>query len=66
MENMLRFGVDTRPVFYSTHTMPMYLVEERFPIAQDLSSRGISLPRYPILSNEEVEMIVQALKKSAL
>ena len=47
-------GVETRPLFYPAHTMPMYSSSRIFPIAQNLSDRGLNLPSYPDLSNDDV------------
>lgn len=51
-------GVETRPLFYPVHTMPMYSQRfERHPVAEDLGWRGINLPSFPDLGREDVEMI---------
>ncbi len=52
-------GIETRPLFYPVHTMPMYakFTVDTFPIATEISSRGINLPSYPDLSDEEVNFI---------
>lgn len=59
-------GVETRPVFYLVSAMPMYctLTTEEFKVAADISSRGISLPSWPGLSNEDVENICDILVNS--
>jgi len=61
MKIMAAQGVDTRPVFFCAHHMPMYRSDERFPIAEDIAARGLSLPSYPALSDEEVAAIAAAL-----
>lgn len=54
-------GVDTRPLFYPVHTMPMYSQKfARFKIAENLGWRGINLPSYPGLSEEDVKYIVDS------
>jgi perosamine synthetase len=53
--------IDTRPVFYCASTMPMYASEERFPVAEDIAARGLSLPSYPLLSDDDVARVVDAL-----
>jgi len=52
-------GIETRPFFYPAHTMPVYrhLNAGPFPIAEDLGARGINLPSYPGLSDEDVRFI---------
>lgn len=53
--------IDSRPVFYCAHQMPMYLSTESFPVAEEIASRGISLPSFPDLTDEQVEMICDCL-----
>lgn len=55
-------GVDSRPVFYCAHQMPMYLRNESFPNAEAISARGISLPSYPGLSEGDVVKVCGVLK----
>jgi perosamine synthetase len=54
-------GIDTRPVFYCAHQMPMYHRGESFPISEEVASRGLSLPSYPQLTNDDQHRIVAAL-----
>lgn len=55
-------GVETRPLFYPVHTMPMYSQKyERHKIAEDLGWRGISLPSYPGLTEMDVASIVNLI-----
>lgn len=56
-------GIDTRPVFYCAHQMPMYQSEKSFPVAEDIATRGISLPSYPGLADSQVEQVCEALLK---
>lgn len=60
-------GIETRPTFYPAHTMPMYsaLPKQKFfefPVAEELSSRGMNLPSYPLLSEGEVDDICAVLR----
>ena len=64
MADMREMGVDSRPVFYCAHEMPMYATGQSLPISSDIASRGISLPSYPDLTDGEVEQVVSALKSS--
>lgn len=61
MAHMQEKGIDTRPVFYCAHKMPMYLSSEYFPVAEKISAQGISLPSYPTLSDADVARVVDAL-----
>jgi degT/dnrJ/eryC1/strS aminotransferase len=50
-------GIETRPLFYPIHTMPMFDNKENFAVAEDLSSKGINLPSWPGLQNQDIEEI---------
>ena len=62
MQHMAAAGVDTRPVFYCAHHMPMYADGRSLPVAEDISRRGISLPSYPGLTDDELLRVADALK----
>jgi perosamine synthetase len=54
-------GIHTRPVFYCAHQMPVYRSDTAFPVAEDIASRGISLPSFPGLSDAQIEEVSEAL-----
>lgn len=57
-------GIETRPLFYPVHTMPMYSTKfQKHPIAENLGWRGINLPSYPDLSDEDVIEICRLIKE---
>jgi len=56
-------GIETRPLFYPVHTMPMYKTDKSFPVAEDLGSRGLNLPSWPGLKDDDVEFICNTIKK---
>ncbi len=57
-------GVETRPVFYPIHLMPMYYSEkEDYPVATNIGARGINLPSWPGLSQAELEYVVQQIEQ---
>jgi perosamine synthetase len=56
-------GVETRPLFHPAHKMPYLQSNETFPIAENLSKRGLNLPSYPNLLNTEIEQICNLIKK---
>lgn len=62
MRHMAANGVDTRPVFYCAHHMPMYATDQVLPVAEEISRRGISLPSFPALSDDEVRQVAAALQ----
>ena len=55
-------GVETRPLFYPVHTMPMYASKfQRHPVAESLGWRGVNLPSWPGLKIEQVESICKII-----
>jgi perosamine synthetase len=61
MSGMSEAGVETRPVFYCAHQMPMHKTAQTFPVAENIASRGVSLPSYPMLSQADVRRVTDAL-----
>jgi perosamine synthetase len=55
-------AIETRPLFYPAHTMPHCAVEGEFPVAIDISSRGINLPSYPALTEADVAGICKEVQ----
>lgn len=64
MRAMDKLGVDTRPVFFCAHHMPMYANGQSLPVSEDVARRGISLPSYPDLTDQDVETVVAALRQT--
>lgn len=57
-------GIETRPLFYPVHTMPMYSEKYRkHPIAEDLGWRGMNLPSWPGLCEDDIMYICDIIKK---
>lgn len=63
MAGLADLGIDTRPVFFCAHQMPMYRSDKPYPVAEDITTRGISLPSYPGLSDDQVAQVSDALLK---
>jgi perosamine synthetase len=62
MEQLAADGIETRPVFFPLHTLPPYKEHgERFPVAERLSSEGVSLPIHGLLTESDVLYIVERL-----
>lgn len=54
--------VETRPVFYPVHKMPMYLkADVHLPIADDVAARGINLPSWHSLPNKDLDHVVSVI-----
>jgi perosamine synthetase len=57
-------GIETRPLFYPVHTMPMYSKKfETHPIAESIGWRGINLPSFPSLSQNELLHIIDSIMR---
>jgi perosamine synthetase len=57
-------GIETRPMFYPVHTMPMYAARyQRHPVAENLAWRGINLPSWPGLTGGQVKEIAAAVRE---
>lgn len=54
-------GIETRPLFYPIHIMPHYKTNKLFPVAEELSRRGISLPSGATLTHTQVRRVVEAI-----
>lgn len=49
--------IESRPFFPPIHKQPAYVTSQTFPVAEKISSSGISLPSFPELKNEDIEKI---------
>lgn len=56
--------IDSRPVFICAHQMPVMdgKAEHDFPIAEDISARGFSLPSFPGLKREDIQRISDIIR----
>ena len=62
-EHLAAQGIETRPLFYPVHTMPMYSSKyQRHPVAEHLGWRGINLPSYPCLTDDDVVFIIEKIR----
>jgi perosamine synthetase len=62
-EHLAKEGIESRPVFYPVHTMPMYAARfQRHPVAEDIGWRGINLPSWPGLSDHDVADICACMR----
>jgi perosamine synthetase len=52
-------GVETRPTFVPAHRLPMYAAQaaDRYPVADDLAARGMNLPSWPGLGDDDVAYV---------
>jgi perosamine synthetase len=64
-EYLRQQGVETRPFFHPAHTMPIYARyrDQKFPVAEEIASRGINLPSGPTLIDDEIKYVCRAVKR---
>jgi len=61
-------GIPVRPYFLPIHLQP-YMVDRfgyqpgRYPVTEDLGERGLALPFSGVMRLEQVEQVVEALKR---
>lgn len=57
-------GIESRPTFYPVHTMPMYSHKyQKHANAEYLAYRGINLPSFPAIKDEEVDYVINTIKR---
>lgn len=69
-EELMKRGIETRPFFYPMHLQPLFQAgDERFPdcsgeypVAEELSRKGLNLPSSNGLKDEEIRQVADALK----
>lgn len=64
IEILSKQGIETRPLFYPAHTFPPYKNVggcEKFPVAENLSANGISLPTWTGLTENDIDDVCRAL-----
>jgi len=50
--------IETRPTFFPIHTMPVYANKyEKHSVATNIALRGINLPSFPTLSDEQINFV---------
>ena len=64
MNNLKKNDIETRTFFHPLHLQPCYLElnnNKDIKVSKDVYSRGICLPSYPTLKNEEIEYICEKI-----
>jgi ribosomal protein S18 acetylase RimI-like enzyme len=56
-------GIETRPFFYPLHSLPPYAAgAPDLPVAERLAARGLCLPTYGGLSDDDVDFVCERLR----
>lgn len=66
MEKLEKNGIETRPLFYPLHLLPPYGNKEKFPVAEELSRKGINLPSSTKLSKKDANLILEKIKEELI
>ena len=61
MSELKKNKIDSRIVFYPIHTQPIYKCDTKFPVAERIHSRGISLPSSPEMTKKDIDYICSVL-----
>ncbi|MCA9152321.1 MAG: DegT/DnrJ/EryC1/StrS family aminotransferase, partial [Planctomycetales bacterium] len=62
IRSLAQRGIETRPIFYPVHWMPPYQESVgSYPVAEQLSSSGISLPTHGKLTRDDVAYVADQL-----
>jgi perosamine synthetase len=69
-EKLARMGIETRPFFIPLPALPPFQEAARtqgacFEVSQDLASRGLNLPTYSAMADEDVRRVADAVKAAA-
>lgn len=64
MERLGREGIETRPFFYPLHQLPIFQgrMPGQFPVTEDVSVRGVTLPGSTRLRDAEVALVSRTLR----
>jgi perosamine synthetase len=64
IQRLARAGIETRPIFYPMHQLPMYTgssSHQQFPVSDRLAARGLNLPSSALLSHEDLDFVCDEL-----
>jgi perosamine synthetase len=61
MARLRELGIETRPVFYPIHTLPMYQQGLHLPVAEEIGRKGINLPSGATLTPQNIDTVCDAL-----
>ena len=62
-DHLARVGIETRPVFYPAHKMPVFYSPDVHPNAESIGGRGVNLPSGPALNREQIAQIGEAISR---
>ena len=66
MKKLEENGIETRPFFYPMHVMPPHKNNGKFPVAEEISRKGINLPSAVGLIRENIERINGVIRNTII
>ena len=63
IEQLLREGIQTQIGTYASHIQPIYQSKDRCPNSLDVFNRALALPMYYGLTEQNIDMVANNLKK---
>jgi perosamine synthetase len=65
---LAEYGIETRPFFYPMHILPNYKDNHftKFPNADSIASKGINLPMFYELEEDDIKLIADVLRKGKI
>jgi perosamine synthetase len=62
MQELGEMGIETRPGFYAASQMPHLYESPSLPVCEAVAASVISLPSFPSITEEQIQIVVQALR----
>lgn len=55
-------GIETRPVFYPAHIMPVFKEDLCYPVAEKIAACSMNLPSWPGMTNDQMESVTSGIR----
>lgn len=62
-KHLMEREIETRPFFPPAHLMPHCQTNQSLPVGEDLSRRGVNLPSYPSLNEDQLKHICDTVSQ---
>ena len=64
--NLEKKGIESRPFFYPSHLLPPYQSNQKLPVSEEISERGLNLPSGTNLSENQIAEIVEVVRATLM
>jgi perosamine synthetase len=67
VESLAEVDIQTRPFFYPLHAQPPYYntTDKNMTVSMDLYDHGVNLPSSPLLTDDEIKRVCNAIKNAS-